>query len=120
MATQVLSLGRNGVADWLIQRVSAVILALYTLVLLGFVLVQDMDYASWRGLFDQTWMRIFTLLALLSTAAHAWVGMWTVGTDYLREHTVGKHANGLRLLYEVVCALILIVWLVWGVQILWG
>lgn len=120
MVTQVTSLGRNGVSDWLIQRVSAVVLAVYTLVLLGYLVFQDVDYAAWKALFDQTWMQILTLLALISTCAHAWVGMWTVGTDYLREHTAGRRANSMRLIYDVVCALVLLGYLLWGVQILWS
>lgn len=120
MVTQVTSLGKSGVSDWLIQRVSAIVLAIYTLVLIGCLAFQDMDYAGWRALFDQTWMQVFTLLALISTCAHAWVGMWTVGTDYLREHTVGRRANAMRLIYEVACALILLTYLIWGVQILWS
>lgn len=120
MVTQVTSLGRNGVSDWLIQRVSAVVLAVYTLFLVGYLLFQDVGYAQWRALFDQTWMQIFTLLALLSTCAHAWIGMWTVGTDYLREHTIGRSASAWRLLYEVVCSLVLFGYLIWGVLILWA
>ena len=40
---------------------------------------------EWKALFEQTWMRIFSLLAILSLAAHAWIGMWAVLTDYLTE-----------------------------------
>lgn len=121
MVTQVIGLSRNGVSDWLIQRISAYILGLYTVVLLGFVLISgEVTYASWSGLFQQTWMQIFTMLTLLSLCAHAWIGMWTVGTDYLRELQLGASAARARLIYQVGCVLILIVYLVWGIKILWG
>ena len=41
MVTQATSLSRNGVSDWIIQRVTAYILAAYTVVLTGYVLVQE-------------------------------------------------------------------------------
>ena len=64
MVTQATSLSRNGVSDWIIQRVTAYILAAYTVVLTGYVLIQEqLTYEVWRGLFDTTWMQIFTLLA---------------------------------------------------------
>ena len=96
MVTQATSLSRNGVSDWIIQRVTAYILAAYTVVLTGYVLVQEqLTFEVWRGLFDATWMQIFTLLAAGSIGLHAWVGMWTIGTDYIREHYFGEGANRL-------------------------
>ncbi len=121
MVSQVTSLSKNGVSDWLVQRVSAVVLAVYTIILVGYCALQpELNYAAWHGLFSQTWMQVLTLLAVLATTAHAWVGMWTVGSDYLREHTLGDSANSLRFYYQVVCLLLTIVYLVWGIKILWG
>ncbi|HAK50889.1 MAG TPA: succinate dehydrogenase, hydrophobic membrane anchor protein [Gammaproteobacteria bacterium] len=121
MVTQVTSLSRSGVSDWLIQRVSAIVVALYTVVLLGWILLAgDVSYAAWRELFSSTWMQVFTLIALLATCGHAWVGMWTIGSDYLRSRTLGQGADALRYVYQIVCVLILLVYLVWGVKILWG
>ncbi|RKQ97055.1 succinate dehydrogenase / fumarate reductase membrane anchor subunit [Kushneria sinocarnis] len=114
MVTSIMNLGRSGVSDWLIQRVSAVILALYTIFIVAFLLFHsDLDYSAWSALFAQTWMKIFTLLALLSVAAHAWVGLWIVATDYI------KPAN-IRIATLTVVILALFVFVVWGVQVLWG
>ena len=121
MISQVLSLSQNGVLDWLIQRVTAVILAVYTVVVLGFVLMAgEVDYATWHAFVNTTWMQVFTLLTVLATCAHAWIGMWTIGSDYLRGHLIGDGANSLRFFYQVACLLITIVYLVWGIKILWG
>ena len=119
MVTAVTSLGRSGLSDWLIQRVSAVILLAYTLCVVG-ILLGGVDYAEWKDLYSQTWMRIFTLLALLSLAMHAWIGLWAISTDYLTERLMGPRGNVLRLLFQAVCAVILFIYLVWGIQILWG
>ncbi|MAZ05916.1 succinate dehydrogenase, hydrophobic membrane anchor protein [Marinobacter sp. SS8-8] len=113
MVSSVTNLGRSGVYDWLIQRVTAYVIALYTIFLLGFVLTSDVDYDTWSGLFEQLWFRIFTLLALLSVGAHAWVGLWTVTTDYIK-------AMGPRFLVQAACGLTMFVYVVWGIHILWG
>lgn len=109
----VTNLGRSGVYDWLIQRVSAYVLALYTLFLLGFILFTDVTYESWAGLFATTWFRIFSLMALVAIGAHAWVGLWTVTTDYIK-------AMAPRFLVQAACGAVMFVYVVWGVEILWG
>ena len=121
MVTQVTSFSRNGLSDFIIQRVTAVVLAAYTVVLVGIVLLQsEMTYTGWQELFSQTWMQVFTLLAILSSCAHAWIGMWTFGTDYIREHYFGPGADGIRLTYQMFCVLLLVVYVIWSVKILWG
>ena len=101
MVTAVTSMGRSGLYDWLMQRVTAVILLAYFL-LVGCVLVCGVDYASWKALYSQTWMRVFSLLALLSLGMHAWVGLWAVFTDYLTERLLGTVGNVLRLLAQTL------------------
>ncbi|MDW7746755.1 succinate dehydrogenase, hydrophobic membrane anchor protein [Halomonas sp.] len=114
MVTNITNLGRSGLSDWLLQRVSAVILALYTLFIVGFLLFNPgLDYAAWSGLFSATWMRIFSLLAFISLAAHAWVGLWTVTTDYLK-------STGVRVAVQLIIILAIFVFLVWGITVLWG
>ena len=119
MVTAVTSMGRSGLYDWLMQRVSAVILLVYALYVAG-VLVCGVDYGEWKDLFSQTWMRIFSLLALLSLGMHAWVGLWAVFTDYFTERLMGATGNVVRFLAQVVCALTMFTYVVWGIQILWG
>ncbi|MBS3804064.1 MAG: succinate dehydrogenase, hydrophobic membrane anchor protein [Oleiphilaceae bacterium] len=113
MVKTVTNLGRSGVYDWMIQRVTAYILALYTLFLFGFMLTTDLSYESWSALFGQTWFRIFSLMALVSIGAHAWVGLWTVTTDYIK-------ATAPRFLVQATAGTAMFVYVVWGVQILWG
>ncbi len=67
----------SGSRDWFIQRVSAVVLAAYTVVLLGWILCKGgFDYQQWAGFMMTLPMKIFSLLAILSLIAHAWIGMW--------------------------------------------
>lgn len=113
MVNSVTNLGRSGVFDWLIQRVTAYVLAVYTIFILGFMVVSDVNFETWNALFDQAWFRIFSLMALLSLGAHAWVGLWTVTTDYIK-------AMAPRFLVQAGSGLVMFVYLIWGIQILWG
>jgi len=119
MVTAVTSFGRSGLSDWLLQRVSGVILLAWFLCI-GFTLLGGVDYAGWKAMFEHTSMKIFTFLALLSLAAHAWIGMWSVSTDYLTERLMGRTGNVLRLALQIGCGLLIFVYVIWGFQILWG
>ncbi|HEY6131090.1 MAG TPA: succinate dehydrogenase, hydrophobic membrane anchor protein [Halioglobus sp.] len=119
MVTAVTSMGRSGLYDWLMQRVSAVILLAYFLYV-GGVLLCGIDYHAWKELFGQTWMRVFSMMALVSLVVHAWVGLWSVFTDYLTERMLGTFGNALRLVAEVVCGITMFTYFIWGIQILWG
>jgi succinate dehydrogenase / fumarate reductase membrane anchor subunit len=119
MVTAVTSLTRSGLSDWLVQRVSAVILLAY-FAFIAWTLVGGIDYAGWKALYGTTWMRIFSLLALLSLAAHAWIGMWAVLTDYLTERLMGPKGNVLRIGTQLLCSTALVIYVIWGIQVLWG
>ncbi len=119
MVTQVLALSRSGLADFLIQRVTAVILAAYTFCILGFFLVDEVTHASLLAYFTSTPMQFFSTLALLSTIAHAWIGMWTIGTDYIRPAHLGSPATAIRFVYQMLCLLALFVYLLWAMRLIW-
>ncbi len=114
MVKSVLAFGQNGVSDWLWQRISAVILAFYVSFLFIYVLCHPgLDFVTWQALYHHTAMRIFTLLALLSLLIHSWIGIWTVLTDYIKSFS-------LRLLLQIAVVLALVIYLFWGIQILWS
>ena len=125
MVTQVLSLGRSGLADFVIQRVSAFIMAAYTFVLTWFFVTTEITHAVLLGFFVSTPMQIFSTMVLLSTLAHAWVGLWTIGTDYIRSAHLefilglGSFSTAIRFLYQVVCMLIMFVYLIWAMKLIW-
>ncbi|GAB5498307.1 MAG: succinate dehydrogenase, hydrophobic membrane anchor protein [Pseudohongiellaceae bacterium] len=121
MVTNATNLSRSGLSDWIIQRFSAVLLGSYTVFLLvWFLLHPELDYAQWRGLFDATAMRLFSLITLAALCGHAWIGMWTVGTDYLTPSHAGSNATAIRLVYQAGCVLLIAVYLLWGIEIFWG
>jgi len=114
MVTAVTSFGRSGLYDWLLQRISAVVLAAYSVFMVGYLLVNpQLDFAQWDALFGMTSMRIFSLMALLSLGAHCWIGLWSVSTDYIKPF-------GFRFIFQMVIGVLMFIYTVWGVQLLWG
>ena len=121
MVTNVTNFGRSGLYDWMVQRLSAVYLALYFVSLITYlVLSPDLSFEQWSSLFGATWVRIASLLALLALSAHAWVGLWTISTDYLTSDLLGSKATAVRFAFQSVCVIVMFIYLIWGIQILWG
>ena len=121
MVTAVTNLGRSGLSDWVTQRVTAVILLAYVLFIGGVLFCGgELTYTAWKALFSHTFVRVFSLAALLSIAAHAWIGLWSVSTDYFTERLMGPKGNVIRLFFQAFVAIVLFTYVVWGIQILWG
>lgn len=114
MLDNVTSLSRNGLRDWLIQRVTAVVMIVYSVVLIAYVLsVDHLSYQFWHDLYHHTAFRVLSFVVVLSIVLHAWIGLWTVYTDYIKPHF-------LRLLLQIVTFLSLMAMLAWSVVILWA
>lgn len=107
----VTNFSRNGLSDWLWQRVSAVVFLAYCVMLCYAIFsTPGHNFEHWHAWFMQPWMRVFTLLALLSVLIHAWVGIWTVLTDYIK-------LGFLRLIMQCGMIGLLFVYLIWGATI---
>jgi succinate dehydrogenase / fumarate reductase membrane anchor subunit len=108
------SVPQKGIKDWVAQRVTAVLLVIY-LVILGVMLLshQPLDFQAWQNIFQPLWFKIFSVIAFLSVVIHAWIGIWTIFTDYI-------HPWGLRFTLMWVVALVLLGYFIWLLQILWG
>jgi len=114
MVNRIVTGAHYGLRDWLIQRVTAVVMVVYILFVTAFLLThQPLQYAVWSDLFQHQLMRLASLLFLLSLYLHAWVGMRDIFMDYLKP-------VGLRLVAEVAVILSLVAYTAWSVQILWG
>ena len=103
-----------GFRDWLAQRVTAIVMAIYTVVLLvSFLTGQNFTYEGWAGLFAQQWFKLFSLVTFLALYYHAWVGIRDIWMDYVKN-------AGLRLLLQLATIFWLIACAAWTVQILWS
>lgn len=102
-----------GLRDWLAQRVTAVLMALFTAVLLLQVLWGGpLGYERWAGIFAQQWMKLLTLSVIFALAYHVWVGMRDIWMDYVQ-------ALGPRLVLQVATIVWLVACAAWAIQVLW-
>lgn len=122
MVTSATTFSRSGLSDWVVQRFSAIVLAVYTVVVLGWLICtgSDVNYANWSAFMGCIAMRIGSTLVLLSLVAHAWVGLWSVLTDYVTTRQIGSVATALRLIAQFGIAVVLFAILVWGLVVVWG
>ena len=102
-----------GLRDWLSQRVTAVLMALFTLAVLVQVLLPgELDYDRWAGIYSRQWMKVLTFAVVVALAWHAWVGMRDVFMDYIKPVAL-----------RIALQMFAIAWLVgcagWAVQVLW-
>ena len=103
-----------GTRDWLSQRVTATLMALFTLVVLAQVIFSKgpIGYDKWAGIFASQPMKMLTFAVIIAMLYHVWVGMRDVFMDYIKP-------VWMRLSLQVFT----IVWLVacsgWAIQVLW-
>ena len=103
-----------GLRDWLSQRVTAALMALFTLVVLAQVIFSrgPIGYDKWAGIFASQWMKVLTFAVIVALLWHVWVGMRDVFMDYVKP-------VGIRLVLQIFT----IVWLTgcagWAIQVLW-
>ena len=114
MVNRVVTGAHYGSRDWLIQRITAVMMAAYSVALAAYLLLQShVDYDIWTGLFSAQPVRTFTLLFLLSVFYHAWIGIRDIVMDYVKPASM-------RLVIHTLVILALLLYVIWAVQILWG
>ena len=104
----------SGTGDWLLQRLTAVVMALYTVLFVGCLLMQPpATYSDWKAMFSGSFFRVATMFFFAALLYHAWVGMRDIVMDYVKP-------TGIRLGLQTAIGGVLIVYLIWSASILWG
>ena len=113
MVNRIITGAHYGMRDWLAQRITAVIMAVYSVILVVVLLGgKPISYPVWKELFSQGAMRVATLIFALSLAWHAWVGVRDILMDYIK-------LDGLRLALQVLTLLLIASYVGWTIQVLW-
>jgi succinate dehydrogenase membrane anchor subunit len=103
-----------GWKDWLAQRITAVVMVLYTALMLAVCLWNGgIDYPLWKTMFASGVFKLATFVFMLALCWHAWIGVRDIWMDYIKP-------AGVRLVLEVATVLALVVYVGWTIQILWG
>ena len=104
----------TGTGTWLVQRATALLLALAVPVLLVYLLAAlPLDFSGWQGLFAPLWSRVLLMLSAIALAMHAWVGMHDIFMDYI-------HPVGMRLAMTLAVVVVLDGSVVWLAAVLFG
>jgi succinate dehydrogenase / fumarate reductase membrane anchor subunit len=103
-----------GMRDWLAQRVTAIVMVIFTVILLvSFLTGQNFTYEGWAGLFARQWFKLFTMVTFFGLFYHVWVGVRDIWMDYVKP-------VGIRLTLQIATVLWLLACAAWTVQILWS
>lgn len=102
-----------GLKDWIAQRATAVIMAIYTVIMLvGILVVQPADFEAWRGIFACGFVKFATFIFFISLFYHAWIGVRDIWMDYVK-------CTALRLTLHVLTIVALVGYVGWMASILW-
>lgn len=114
MVKSVLSVSHQGLKDWIAQRLTAIVMAIYSLgLMIFFFMHQEMTYAAWHDFFSHAAIKVATMVFLISILWHAWLGVWTIFTDYVKNYIV-------RCILHSIVFLALSAFFFDGLLILWG
>ena len=102
-----MSLKAQGMRAWLLQRLTAVYIAIYSLSLITWIVGNvPINYNSWSSTFSDPIILIATVIFYLSVFVHAWVGMRDIMVDYVKPSSV-------RFIFLTALALFLIIMTTW-------
>jgi len=102
-----------GLIDWLAQRVTGLVMIVFTLVVTVALLSgAGANHESWRAFMSAGLMRFVTFLFIVSLCWHAWVGVRDIWMDYIQP-------AGIKLALHVLTLLALIGYAGWAAQIIW-
>ena len=103
-----------GLRDWMAQRLTAALMALFTLLVLAQLIFSrgEIGYDQWAGIFSPQWMKALTFSIFLALSYHVWVGMRDIWMDYIKP-------DGLRLALHLFTIVWMLSCLGWAVQVLW-
>jgi succinate dehydrogenase membrane anchor subunit len=114
MLFELLTKRYPGMRVWLLQRITAVYMAVYLPFVVGYFLTNNPgSYIAWVELNSPAWLSVLSCLFFLSLCLHAWVGVRDVFRDYVPNI---KLRNYLQLLVEML----LLACSAWSVYIFWS
>ena len=117
----------KGALIWNIQRYSSLFILVYIIYIFSFfIITDDIDFYTWSNFFNSYQAKLSTSFVFFMIIAHAYIGLWTIGTDYLTTRTLGflsntlaKRADFLRSLYFFIFAILGMFYLITILYVVW-
>ncbi len=103
-----------GLRDWLAQRVTAALMALFTLNILCQLIFTKgpISYTTWAGIFSVQWMKVLTFTVIIALVYHAWIGIRDIWMDYIKPASIRLTLQVFSLVWLISCA-------GWSIQVIW-
>jgi len=102
-----------GLKDWIAQRATALVMAVYTLILLATLgALGPSGFEAWRSIFSNGFMQFMTFLFFISLFWHVWIGVRDILMDYIWN-------DGARLVLMIAVVAALVGYAGWAAKILW-
>jgi succinate dehydrogenase / fumarate reductase membrane anchor subunit len=114
-------LNRNGLLEWIIQRITSVVITAYIFFVTYYLLAHpDISYSQWRDLNSLFLMKILNILMISSIAIHSIIGLWGVITDYITVRLLGPKAKFLSVFFQAGMIIITLIYFFWAITIVWS
>jgi succinate dehydrogenase / fumarate reductase membrane anchor subunit len=108
----VMSWRGGGVRNWVVQRISALYMALFVIGAAAFASgMGQISFTNWTAVIANPVFSVLLMMFFIALLVHAWVGVRDVVVDYV-------HHDGLRFVVLVVFALYLLAMLLWVMRVL--
>ena len=121
MINDVKQFNRNGLAEWITQRVTSVVITAYVFFVTYYLLAHpDISYSQWRDLNSLLSMKVLNILTITSIAVHSIIGIWGVITDYITVRLLGPKAKLLNVFFQLGMIIITLIYFVWAITIVWS
>ena len=99
---------------WILQRVSAVIVApLIVWFLISLIILSTADYSSVINFFSKPLFSSLTIILLIAGFFHAKIGLGEIFEDYIQDEKIKSVANLLTFLLSIVVPLVTIILLLY-------
>ena len=110
----------TGTRDFLIVRICALLMLLYSLYLLGYLVTGEINnFAKWNSFFESSLNKVLSLIFFAAFAVHTWFGTWAVASDYLTPRIFGSFGRILYVVFRGIVAAIIALVLTWAIIIIW-
>ena len=117
----------KGSLIWNTQRYSSIFILCYLIYIVSFFISENnINFFTWSNFFLSFETRFITSITFILILVHSFIGLWTVGTDYLTKRTLGflnkplaGYANIFRNMYSFVFSLLGAVYLLTILYIIW-
>lgn len=107
---------RSGFHEWLFQRLSTIVIAVYTIVYIGLVLsMHSYDYSHWLAMHNADWFKVYSTISLIIVMLNSILAGWQIGTDYVQKVPLACFGIIFHSFYSVVTFSMF----VFGLYILW-